>query len=115
LVELVTMQTVIAVVPHPDHAIVGRVVVELAVASIPVPTPLVPLAWLSASLYQISTVQLLSPLIGPQNALRVAVSSVLLTQPMSSQATAPWPWQAFSAGPSYPAYALRSENACDSH
>ena len=97
------MQTVIAVVPQPDHAIVGRVVVELAVASIPVLTPFVVEPWLSASLYQVSTVQLLRPLTGPQKALKVAVSIVLLTQPISSQLTAPWPWQAFSAGPSYPA------------
>src|SRR5271169_3369522 len=97
------MQTVIALVPQPDHNTAGRALVETAVASIPVPTPLMVLACLSASLYQISTAQLLRPLTGPQNALIVAVSMVLLTQPISSQVTAPWPWQTFSAGPSYPA------------
>ena len=92
------MQTVIAVVPQPDHRIVGRFEVPTAVASIAVLTPLTVIAWLSASLYQVCTAQLLRPLTGPRYALIVAVSILLLTQPISSQA--PLPLQTFSAGPS---------------
>ena len=66
MVELVTTQTVIAVVPQPVQAIAGRFDDDTAGASIPVPTPFCVNDCASDWLYQICTAQLLSPLTGPQ-------------------------------------------------